>query len=71
MVNLMTFHPYKTGFPVAQSVGIGKNIYNPQYYKDEWEIIRRYMEHCPENLPKPRLSTHLPMPFHGFEGHNP
>ncbi|OCG23237.1 hypothetical protein A9G45_00885 [Gilliamella sp. HK2] len=69
MVNLMTFHPYKTGFPVAQSVGIGKNTYNPQDYKDEWEFIRRYMEHGPDNLPKPRLSTHLPMPFHGFEGH--
>ncbi|OCG31398.1 hypothetical protein A9G33_05485 [Gilliamella sp. Choc3-5] len=69
MVNLITFHPYKTGFPVAQSVGIGKNTYNPQDYKDEWEFIRRYMEHGPENLPKPRLSTHLPMPFHGFEGH--
>ena len=69
MVNLITFHPYKTGFPVAQSVGIGKNTYNAQDYKDEWEFIRRYMEHGPENLPKPRLSTHLPMPFHGFEGH--
>ena len=69
MVNLITFHPYKTGFPVAQSVGIGKNTYNTQDYKDEWEFIRRYMEHGPENLPKPRLSTHLPMPFHGFEGH--
>ncbi|MCX8709376.1 DUF6708 domain-containing protein, partial [Gilliamella sp. B3780] len=44
MVNLMTFHPYKTGFPVAHSVGIGKNTYNGQDYKDEWEFIRRYME---------------------------
>ena len=69
MVNLMTFHPYKTGFPVAHSVGIGKNTYNGQDYKDEWEFIRRYMEHGPDNLPKPRLSTHLPMPFHGLEGH--
>ncbi|MWP49877.1 MULTISPECIES: hypothetical protein [unclassified Gilliamella] len=65
----MTFPPYKTGFPVAQSVGIGKNTYNAQDYKDEWEFILRYMEHGPENLPKPRLSTHLPMPFHGFKGH--
>jgi hypothetical protein len=69
MVNLLTFHPYKTGFPVAQSVGIGKNTYNPQDYKDEWEFIRRYMEEGPENLIKPRLSTHLPMPFHGVSGH--
>ena len=69
MVNLMTFHPYKTGFPIAHSVGIGKNTYNPQDYKDEWEFIRRYMEHGRDNLPKPRLSTHLPMPFHGFSGH--
>lgn len=69
MVNLFTFHPYKTGFPVAQSVGIGKNTYHAQDYKDEWEFIRRYMEHGPDNLPKPRLSTHLPMPFHGIEGH--
>lgn len=69
MVNLLTFHPYKTGFPVAQSVGIGKNTYHAQDYKDEWEFIRRYMEHGPDNLPKPRLSTHLPMPFHGIEGH--
>ncbi len=69
MVNLMSFHPYKTGFPIAHSVGIGKNTYNPQDYKDEWEFIRRYMEHGRDNLPKPRLSTHLPMPFHGFSGH--
>jgi hypothetical protein len=69
MVNLLTFHPYKTGFPVAQSVGIGKNTYNPQDYKDEWEFIRRYMEEGPDNLIKPRLSTHLPMPFHGVSGH--
>ncbi|OCG16557.1 hypothetical protein A9G24_04140 [Gilliamella sp. App6-5] len=69
VVNLFTFHPYKTGFPVAQSVGVGKNTYNPQDYKDEWEFIRRYMEDGPKNLPKPRLSTHLPMPFHGVEGH--
>lgn len=69
MVNLLTFHPYKTGFPVAQSVGIGKNTYHAQDYKDEWEFIRRYMEHGPDNLPKPRLSTHFPMPFHGIEGH--
>lgn len=69
MVNLMSFHPYKTGFPIAHSVGIGKNTYNPQDYKDEWEFIRRYMEHGRDNLPKPRLSTHLPMPFHGLDGH--
>ncbi|OCG55220.1 hypothetical protein A9G36_05875 [Gilliamella sp. Choc6-1] len=30
VVNLFTFHPYKTGFPVAQSVGIGKNTYHAQ-----------------------------------------
>ncbi|OCG23795.1 hypothetical protein A9G11_05120, partial [Gilliamella sp. wkB108] len=69
MVNLMSFHPYKTGFPVAQSVGIGKNTYNSQDYKDEWEFIRRYMEEGPDNLPKPWLSTHLPMPLHGLSGH--
>ncbi|OCG10921.1 hypothetical protein A9G24_02015 [Gilliamella sp. App6-5] len=69
LVNVFSFHPYKTGFPVAQSVGVGKNTYNPQDYKDEWEFIRRYMEDGPQNLPKPRLSTHLPMPFHGVEGH--
>ena len=69
MVNLIAFHPYKTGFPVAHSVGIGKNTYHAQDYKDEWEFIRRYMEHGLENLPKPRLSTHLPMPFHGIDGH--
>jgi hypothetical protein len=69
LVNVFSFHPYKTGFPVAQSVGVGKNTYNPQDYKDEWEFIRRYMEDGPQNLPKPRLSTHLPMPFHGIEGH--
>ncbi|WP_085246812.1 DUF6708 domain-containing protein [Gilliamella mensalis] len=69
VVNLFTFHPYKTGFPVAQSVGVGKNTYDPQDYKDEWEFIRRYMEDGPQNLPKPRISTHLPMPFHGVEGH--
>ena len=69
MVNLIVFHPYKTGFPIAHSVGIGKNTYKGQDYKDEWEFIRRYMEDGPENLPKPRLSTHLPMPFHGLGGH--
>ncbi|MFQ0994237.1 DUF6708 domain-containing protein [Gilliamella sp. BG2] len=69
LVNVFSFHPYKTGFPVAQSVGVGKNTYDPQDYKDEWEFIRRYMEDGPKNLPKPRLSTHLPMPFHGVEGH--
>ena len=69
MVNLIVFHPYKTGFPIAHSVGIGKNTYKGQDYKDEWEFIRRYMEDGPENLSKPRLSTHLPMPFHGLGGH--
>ena len=69
MVNLIVFHPYKTGFPIAHSVGIGKNTYKGQDYKDEWEFIRRYMEDGSENLPKPRLSTHLPMPFHGLGGH--
>jgi len=69
MVNLLSFHPYKTGFPVAHSVGIGKNTYNAQDYKDEWEFIRRYMQDGPSNLPRPRLSTHLPIPFHGFGGH--
>jgi len=69
MVNLLSFHPYKTGFPVAHLVGIGKNTYNAQDYKDEWEFIRRYMQDGPSNLPRPRLSTHLPMPFHGVSGH--
>ena len=69
MVNLLSFHPYKTGFPVTQSIGVGKNTYNPQDYKDEWEFIRRYMEEGPNNLPKPHLSTHLPMPLHGLSGH--
>ncbi|WP_392562704.1 hypothetical protein RHO12_04260 [Orbus sturtevantii] len=69
MVNLLSFHPYKTGFPVAHSVGIGKNTYCAQDYKDEWEFIRRYMEHSPDNLAKPRLSTHLPLPLHGLGGH--
>lgn len=69
MVNLLSFHPYKSGFPVTQSIGVGKNTYNPQDYKDEWEFIRRYMEEGPNNLPKLRLSTHLPMPLHGLNGH--
>lgn len=69
MVNLLSFHPYKTGFPVTQSIGVGKNTYNSQDYKDEWEFIRRYMEEGPNNLPKPHLSTHLPMPLHGLSGH--
>ncbi|WP_392562702.1 hypothetical protein RHO12_04250 [Orbus sturtevantii] len=69
MVNLLSFHPYKTGFPVAHSVGIGKNTYCAQDYKDEWEFIRRYMEHGRANLAKPRLSTHLPLPLHGLGGH--
>ena len=69
MVNLLSFHPYKTGFPVTKSIGVGKNAYNPQDYKDEWEFIRRYMEEGPNNLPKSRLSTHLPMPLYGLNGH--
>ncbi|WP_392562703.1 hypothetical protein RHO12_04255 [Orbus sturtevantii] len=69
MVNLLSFHPYKTGFPIAHSVGIGKNTYRAQDYKDEWEFIRRYMEYGRDNLAKPRLSTHLPLPLHGLGGH--
>ncbi len=69
MVNLLSFHPSKTGFLVTHSIGVGKNTYNSQDYKDEWEFIRRYMEKGPNNLPKPRLSTHLPMPLHGLSGH--
>ena len=35
MVSLIVFHPYKTSFSVAQSVGISKNTYKCQDYKDE------------------------------------
>lgn len=69
LIWLICFLPYKTGFPVTQSIGVGKNTYDPQGYKDEWEFIRRYMEEGPNNLPKSRLSTHLPMPLHGLNGH--
>lgn len=63
LVNFFYFHPYKTGLPFIDGFGIGRNINSAQDHCDEWEFIRRYMQDGPEDLPKPRLTTTLPLPF--------
>ncbi|OCG31823.1 hypothetical protein A9G34_07540 [Gilliamella sp. Choc4-2] len=65
MIPIWSTYPlaYKIGFPIVQSVGIGKNNYKDQDDKYEREFIRCYMEHGPKSLPP------LPMSFHGFGGH--
>ncbi|MBC9131547.1 hypothetical protein JMI89_10185 [Frischella sp. Ac48] len=62
LVNVFYFHPYKTGLPFIDGFGIGKNTNSLADHRDEWEFIRRYMENGMDELPKPRITTTLPLP---------
>ena len=66
-VNIFYFPSYKTGLPFSDGFSIGKNTNRPQDNRDEWEFIRRYMETGLAGLPKPRLTTTLPLPFRGWQ----
>ncbi|WP_053007567.1 DUF6708 domain-containing protein [Pragia fontium] len=63
--NLLSWEPINTGLPYVDYMAIGKQAsYGPEL-RNEWEFIRRYMEEGPENLPKPRITSLLPLPWHG------
>ncbi|WP_053007568.1 DUF6708 domain-containing protein [Pragia fontium] len=63
--NLLSWEPINTGLPYVDYMAIGKQAsYGPEL-RGEWEFIRRYMEEGPENLPKPRITSLLPLPWHG------
>ena len=55
------------GRPNPECCFVGKSSATSGPVVDEWEFIRRYMEEGPQGLPKPRLRTRWPMPWHGFE----
>ncbi|WP_144413113.1 DUF6708 domain-containing protein [Pragia fontium] len=54
-----------TGLPYLDYMAIGKRASSGGELRNEWEFIRRYMEEGPENLPKPRITSLLPLPWHG------
>lgn len=63
--NLLVWEPINTGLPYIDYMAIGKQATTGQDIKDEWEFIRRYMENGPEGLPRPAITSLLPLPWHG------
>ncbi|MCG8394788.1 MAG: hypothetical protein MI745_17065 [Pseudomonadales bacterium] len=55
------------GRPNPESCFVGKSCATSGPVIDEWEFIRRFMEEGPEGLPRPRIRSKWPLPWHAFE----
>lgn len=63
---VLTWGPAVTQTLRIEVAAVGRRGNNMSELRDEWEFIRRFMDEGPEGLPRPRLTSHFPWPWHAF-----